>query len=395
MADVYEQNLTQKSSLTTTDYIRVVGTDNVSYKQRVASVANTMTGTQGTVLTSGTDLNTLTTFGIYYYHSPVSDLTNAPSNAGSYMMLYVIPRAVGTRCMQIMYTTTGFFVRAQRDATSFYDWIEYASASAVEGRELANNTDLNSITAIGKYYTASTSATASITNKPTGLASAFSMDVQKRGDYVNQIIYDYAGAIYIRGKISSGWYNWYKLPDLTNLTGTQSAAFSGDANTLVDTGQYQIGNIDNVTNIPSGVGYGIISVIRARGYIKQIYSDVGKRTEYVRTSTSTGGNWTSWEHYPYDAPIRKAGNVSVGSSFTIELNNNLSQNEGFAIVQLNIGGNAMMGVALLFLGRGTSKIKDLLGTMSTSYYTATYSNSTWTITNNSTSSMLYTAIISR
>lgn len=42
MADTYEKNLAQKSSLTTSDYIRVVGSDNVSYKQPVSSVMQTM-----------------------------------------------------------------------------------------------------------------------------------------------------------------------------------------------------------------------------------------------------------------------------------------------------------------------------------------------------------------
>lgn len=40
MADTYEKDLAQKSSLTTSDFIRVVGSDNVSYKQLVSSVAN-------------------------------------------------------------------------------------------------------------------------------------------------------------------------------------------------------------------------------------------------------------------------------------------------------------------------------------------------------------------
>ena len=39
MADTYEKDLGQKSSLTTSDYIRVVGSDNVSYKQLVSDVA--------------------------------------------------------------------------------------------------------------------------------------------------------------------------------------------------------------------------------------------------------------------------------------------------------------------------------------------------------------------
>lgn len=40
MADVWEKDLAQKTSLATSDFIRVVGSDNVSYKQSVASVAN-------------------------------------------------------------------------------------------------------------------------------------------------------------------------------------------------------------------------------------------------------------------------------------------------------------------------------------------------------------------
>ena len=39
MADIYEQNLASKSALTVNDYIRVVGSDNASYKQLVSDVA--------------------------------------------------------------------------------------------------------------------------------------------------------------------------------------------------------------------------------------------------------------------------------------------------------------------------------------------------------------------
>ena len=42
VVDVYEQNLGQKSSLTTSDYIRVVGSDNASYKQGMQSVIDTI-----------------------------------------------------------------------------------------------------------------------------------------------------------------------------------------------------------------------------------------------------------------------------------------------------------------------------------------------------------------
>jgi hypothetical protein len=37
MADIYEQNLTSKSTLTASDFIRIVGSDNVSYKQLISA----------------------------------------------------------------------------------------------------------------------------------------------------------------------------------------------------------------------------------------------------------------------------------------------------------------------------------------------------------------------
>ena len=55
MADTYEKDLSQKTSLTTSDYIRVVGSDNVSYKQLVSAVAKTIIETYaGSVLGSAT-----------------------------------------------------------------------------------------------------------------------------------------------------------------------------------------------------------------------------------------------------------------------------------------------------------------------------------------------------
>lgn len=42
----YEQNLAQKSSLTTSDFIRVVGSDNVSYKQGMSTVASVINSAQ-------------------------------------------------------------------------------------------------------------------------------------------------------------------------------------------------------------------------------------------------------------------------------------------------------------------------------------------------------------
>lgn len=71
MADTYEKNLAQKSSLTTSDYIRVVGTDNVSYKQPVSSVMQTMgvdalnSNTEITGITAGSNISNLEASNIF------------------------------------------------------------------------------------------------------------------------------------------------------------------------------------------------------------------------------------------------------------------------------------------------------------------------------------------
>ena len=51
MADTYEKDLAQKSSLTTSDFIRVVGSDNVSYKQSISDVMDVM-GVDGLMMPS-------------------------------------------------------------------------------------------------------------------------------------------------------------------------------------------------------------------------------------------------------------------------------------------------------------------------------------------------------
>ena len=99
MADTYEKDLAQKSSLTVNDFIRVVGTDNVSYKQLVSDVAkkiienytgSSLAGSSQSVKSAldalnsklftrewraNADLNTFTDAGVYWISQGA---TNAP-----------------------------------------------------------------------------------------------------------------------------------------------------------------------------------------------------------------------------------------------------------------------------------------------------------------------------
>lgn len=76
MADTYEQNLGQKSSLSVSDYIRMVGSDNVSYKQSARSVAELMSialpySTETEVLTWAEGINGR---GICFTNTSTTDL---------------------------------------------------------------------------------------------------------------------------------------------------------------------------------------------------------------------------------------------------------------------------------------------------------------------------------
>lgn len=93
--------------------------------------------------------------------------------------------------------------------------------------------------------------------------------------------------------------------------------------------------------------------------------------------------------------MRYVTGLANNGSVEIVLSTDFSTNTEFALVALNISGNALGGLALLVLGRGTGKIKDLISSMSTTYYEATYSNNKWTITNKSGSTMYVTVLYTK
>lgn len=155
MADVYEQNLEQKSSLTTSDYIRVVGSDNVSYKQLVSDVAkkiietyagSSLAGSSQSVKSaidllnsktlfqypasesSTADFNDFTTAGLYNFSS-IQNCANAPSTAsGAAAMLLVLYRSISSRVFQIALVyrpgAAEVYIRAMSGASTFLDWVQ-------------------------------------------------------------------------------------------------------------------------------------------------------------------------------------------------------------------------------------------------------------------------------
>lgn len=114
MADVYEKDLAQKTSLTTSDYIRVVGSDNVSYKQSLTSVNNALpvkaevdalnskSLAYRRALSSSDDCNTLTQ-GVYTFNTSLPQ--NAP-NGAQYGILIVIEGSYGASVFNFQLLST-------------------------------------------------------------------------------------------------------------------------------------------------------------------------------------------------------------------------------------------------------------------------------------------------
>lgn len=104
MADVYEKDLAQKTSLNTSDYIRVVGSDNVSYKQLVSAVAKTIvdyelnSANSAQALASGDDLNDLKTAGTYRSSgsSVSAGVVNTPTTTAGYLLAVLQPSTAFT-----------------------------------------------------------------------------------------------------------------------------------------------------------------------------------------------------------------------------------------------------------------------------------------------------------
>lgn len=131
MADVYEKDLAQKTSLTTSDYIRVVGSDNVSYKQSIPSVANIFGSI--TRLNSDTDdYDTLygesPSFKVYAVGNRVQ---HAPDGQWFFLTSY---RAENSYITQVAYgmTTSDIFTRRFQIGTTGTAWTKLPTRAEVD-----------------------------------------------------------------------------------------------------------------------------------------------------------------------------------------------------------------------------------------------------------------------
>ena len=127
MADTYEKDLGQKSSLTTSDFIRVVGSDNVSYKQGLPSVMGAMKVSR-TEVANNSDLDTVgydaTLGNAFYRGGNISTMANRPSEETNSFPWALDVINVNGYVKQILHTYTA------RGNINVYERIQYYSSGS-------------------------------------------------------------------------------------------------------------------------------------------------------------------------------------------------------------------------------------------------------------------------
>lgn len=121
------------------------------------------------------------------------------------------------------------------------DWFEL-------GTQIPNNTDLDAITTIGKYW-AHSAGNATFANTPT--ETSFAMFVFKRNtnDYKTQLLFDYNNRVYARSYQSDGWAPWrfiggYNRNVSSEYTFTRTGGTAGSAGAVT---AYRDGNVVQIS----------------------------------------------------------------------------------------------------------------------------------------------------
>lgn len=129
MADVYEKDLAQKTSLTTSDYIRVVGSDNVSYKQPINSVGD-ITKKRVFLMSSGnitaSTIDSYTTDGIYQGFMSLG----APFSPASWGTLTVVH--ANSLVIEQIISTRYYMAQRHYEGGSWTEWTLFPTRAEVD-----------------------------------------------------------------------------------------------------------------------------------------------------------------------------------------------------------------------------------------------------------------------
>lgn len=131
MADTYEKDLGQKSSLTTSDFIRVVGSDNVSYKQLVSDVADRILTSGKSASTTGniSDLDAITPFTTGYatFAADVS-----PTGVQSAYWYSMIGWGTGARAEITCVDVRGTVYTRVKDYSGWKAWVKQPTRAEID-----------------------------------------------------------------------------------------------------------------------------------------------------------------------------------------------------------------------------------------------------------------------
>lgn len=264
---------------------------------------------KGTEIPANTDLNTLTTAGVYY----CSSTTNAESydncpvdNRGFKLVVMETGYNAPSYIIQTIHSgmnsgANGYVVEYTRTYGSSSGWTPWRMTPPINenlfqlfrGTTLYGETDLNNVTEIGSYFSASSSTTNGLSHCPVS-NGGFTMHVDSMigndADYVRQRIY-FKNEEYVRTRAgsSASWSNWYKT-----LVQQGPLATGTDLNDINSEGIWFLNGDYTYTNAPAT--YGLFEVLRPHttGVTMQRLTTTG--AIYYRYRA--GSTWYSWKTVP-------------------------------------------------------------------------------------------------
>ena len=174
--------------------------------------------------TNGTDLNNITTAGVYYCNNNTiaASFLNCPTTYTFRLNVYTVGvKDSGTYAYVIQeiipYNSTVIYRRrcatgATANVWTYGDWTVLSDPTAYRGVAIPANSDLNTYNTPGKYVSGDTANTNTLTNCPV-TGNGFTMTVEvSSATYFKQIIIDNSMNIYLRRLTSGGtWGTWLKV----------------------------------------------------------------------------------------------------------------------------------------------------------------------------------------